>query len=169
MIVLGIDPGLAKTGFGIIESRDGRCRSLEHGTLSTTPQQSIGTRLDHIYTGIMEVIDRFRPDGAGIENLYFARNRASAFPVAQARGVLLLALAQRGIPIRQFPPQEIKQAVTGSGRAAKEEVQNILKLLLGLDSPPSSDHAADALAAALCYYHYDQSAIGSMLENRAER
>ncbi len=151
--VLGLDPGLAETGYGVIEVRRGMYVHVDHGCISTSAELPTGQRLEKIQREILEVIRRFRPSSAGVESLYFAKNISSAIPVAQARGVLLLTLAQTGIPAREFAPQEIKMAISGTGRASKFQVQDLVRLLIGLPELPTPDHAADALAAAICCYN----------------
>ncbi len=151
--ILGIDPGLAGTGYGVIQAKGSKISYVTHGTISTQPTLGSGKRLQKIHFEICEIIRQYAPVVAGIENLYFAKNITSAFPVAQARGVALLAFAQSNIDIREFPPQEIKQAITGNGRAEKHQVQELVRFLLSLDEIPRPDHAADALATAICCYH----------------
>jgi len=152
--ILGLDPGLAETGYGVIEIRDGACRHVVHGAVSTSPSISTGERLEKIQREILDVIRAFKPTQAGIESLYFAKNITSAIPVAQARGVLLLTLSQEGIASCEFSPPEIKLAITGTGRASKHQVQELVRILIGLPEAPRPDHAADALAAAICCYHH---------------
>ena len=149
--LIGIDPGLAATGYGVVAFDGTRFRHVAHGVLRTTPESELPERLCQIYDGILKVLDDFRPDEAGVEELYFARNVASAIPVAHARGVIVLALGQRGIPAGFYQPQQVKQAVIGRGRAEKGQVQRLVAVLLGLDEVPSPDHAADALAVAVCH------------------
>ncbi len=151
--ILGLDPGLADTGWGVIEIRDGSCRHVDHGTVSTSPSVPTGERLEKIQREILAVIRSFNPTQAGIESLYFAKNITSAIPVAQARGVLLLTLSQEGISSWEFSPPEIKLAISGAGRASKQQVQELVRILIGLSEIPKPDHAADALAAAICCYH----------------
>jgi crossover junction endodeoxyribonuclease RuvC len=151
--VLGLDPGLADTGYGVIEIGTGGIRHITHGSIRTAAGLSTGERLARIQTEISEIIRRYNPGHAGVESLYFAKNITSAIPVAQARGVLLLTLHQFEIPAHEFAPQEIKMAISGSGRADKHQVQELVRALIGLDTVPSPDHAADALAAAICCYH----------------
>ena len=150
---LGIDPGLAKTGYGIIQISSGALKHVTHGTISTESSVPTGDRLKEIHTKVRKLIKTYKPDIGGVESLYFAKNITSAIPVAQARGVVLLAFSQEKTEAKEFPPQEIKQAITGNGRAEKQQVQELVKFLLSLDDIPRSDHAADALAVAICCYH----------------
>jgi crossover junction endodeoxyribonuclease RuvC len=124
---------------------------VAHGVLETGPELPLPDRLRAIYEGILSVLEAYKPDEAGVEELYFARNVASAIPVAHARGVVVLALGQRGIPTGFYQPQQVKQAVIGRGRAEKGQVQRLVAVLLGLEEVPSPDHAADALAVAVCH------------------
>ena len=155
-VVLGIDPGIAQTGYGIVHAESSRYRYVSHGTIVTKPDWITGVRLNKIFRGIAEVVAEYTPEVAGVESLYFSKNSSSAIPVAQARGVVLLALYRAGIEVREFPPQDIKQAISGSGRADKRQVQELVRVLLGLPEIPRPDHAADALATAICCInHYD--------------
>ncbi len=151
--ILGLDPGLAETGYGIIDAGSGRFRHIAHGVISTPPDMETGTRLNVIYERLLALVREYGPREAGIENLYFARNITSALPVAQARGVALLVFARRKVLCRGYPPQAIKQALVGNGRADKKQVGELVRLLLGLPEVPKPDHAADALAAAICHAH----------------
>ena len=149
--VLGIDPGLASTGWGIVETDGSRYRYLDAGVIRTPASLPIGERLVIIYNDVRNRIDSYAPDGAGVEQLYFARNATSGIPVAHARGVVFLALAQAGVPTGEYPPQAIKKAIVGVGRADKAQVQELVRVLLGLAEVPRPDHASDALAAAICH------------------
>ncbi|MFW5800977.1 MAG: crossover junction endodeoxyribonuclease RuvC [Spirochaeta sp.] len=149
--ILGIDPGLADTGVGIIEINNSKYTHIYHASIRTAADLSPGDRLAAIYDAIVEVIHTYNPDGAGIECLYFARNSTSALPVAQARGVILLAMQQHSVAAAEYTPQAIKQAMVGYGRAEKQQVQQMVKMVLGLTEIPRPDHAADALAAAICH------------------
>ncbi|MGL1891704.1 MAG: crossover junction endodeoxyribonuclease RuvC [Spirochaetaceae bacterium] len=151
--VIGIDPGLANTGWGIIETDGIRFRYLAHGTIETKSELKSTIRLKEIYSQLQEVIVEYKPTHSGVETLYFAKNVSSALPVAQARGVQLLTLGNNGIITGEYTPIQIKQAVVGNGRATKKQVQEMVKLLLKLKSIPKPDHAADALAAAICHVH----------------
>jgi len=149
--VIGIDPGLAHTGYGIIDVDGSRYLHHVHGVISTPGSDAIGERLVCIYDAVTELIRRYQPDEAGIESLYFSKNITSAIPVAQSRGIVILAFAQAGIVASEYPPQAIKQAIVGTGRAEKRQVQELVRILLQLDEIPRPDHAADALAAAICH------------------
>jgi crossover junction endodeoxyribonuclease RuvC len=151
MTVLGIDPGLASTGWGLIDATANRNRYIAHGVVHTSPKLAVGARLVKLYSELTAVIEEYAPEEAGVESLYFARNATSAIPVAQARGVVLLALFQHGVVANEYPPQAIKQSIVGTGRAEKQQVQELVRILLGLESVPKPDHASDALAAAICH------------------
>jgi crossover junction endodeoxyribonuclease RuvC len=163
---MGIDPGLAETGWGMLGADGSRFAHLDHGIITTSADWRSQERLQAIYNGIVSAMERYRPDYAGVESLYFARNRSSAIPVAEARGVVLLACSHCGIPAYSYSPPEIKQALTGNGRAEKRQVQEMVKLMLGLEKIPRPDHTADALAAAICGYHMRSagSRIGEHLQ-----
>jgi len=137
-------------GYGVIESRGGRLRHLAHGCVQTAAHLSLERRLLEIFGAVAELVETWEPDTAGIEGLYFARNVSSALPVAEAKGVIRLAFARAGVELAEYPPNALKQAVTGSARAEKEQVQEMVRLILGLQAVPRPDHAADALAAAIC-------------------
>jgi crossover junction endodeoxyribonuclease RuvC len=149
--VLGIDPGLASTGWGIVDADGSRQNYVAHGTIKTDSGMQLGARLSKIYQELTAIIRSYDPTEAGVEMLYFARNTSSALPVAHARGVVLLGLEERSVAAFEYPPQEIKQSIVGSGRAEKLQVQEMLRVLLGLAEIPKPNHSADALAAALCH------------------
>jgi crossover junction endodeoxyribonuclease RuvC len=150
MIVLGIDPGTASTGYGVVESAGSRLCALEQGVISTRPGVPLERRLADIHTRIGELLNRHAPQAMAIEELYFGANARTAFAVGQARGVVLLAAGQRGVPSRSYTPQQVKGAVCGHGRAGKDQVARMVARLLGLDAVPAPDHASDALAVAIC-------------------
>ncbi len=150
MIVLGIDPGTASTGFGVIESAGLRLRAHTAGVIETHPGVALERRLAEIHACVGNLLDEYRPAAVAIEELYFGANARTAFAVGQARGVVLLAAGQRGVPSRSYTPQQVKDAVCGHGRAGKEQVGRMVARLLGLAGPPTPDHAADALAVAIC-------------------
>jgi len=150
MVVLGIDPGTASTGFGVVEGVGSRLRSLDGGVIATAAGIPLELRLADIHARIGELLDEHAPDAVAIEELYFGANARTAFAVGQARGVVLLAAGQRGIPTRSYTPQQVKGAVCGSGRADKDQVARMVAQLLGLSKLPHPDHASDALAVAIC-------------------
>jgi len=150
MIVLGIDPGTADTGFGVVQSSGSRLRALEEGVIQTRAGVPLERRLADIHAAVGELLDRHRPDALAIEELYFGTNARTAFAVGQARGVVLLAAGQRGIETRSYTPQQVKGAVCGHGRADKHQVSRMVTRLLGLPAPPAADHTSDALAVAIC-------------------
>lgn len=152
--VIGIDPGLANTGFGIIDYYNGRYRMVSYGCITTPSDLPHGQRLLTIYNRLCAVIDEFKPTEAGMETLYFAKNAKSAMGVSEARGVVTLCLAQHFINLGEYRPIQIKQAVTGSQNADKELVEHYVQIILGLEVPPKPDHAADALAGAITHLHY---------------
>jgi crossover junction endodeoxyribonuclease RuvC len=151
--ILGIDPGLTAVGWGLVESAGNRVRHIAHGCIETKADRPHAERLFSIYTAFRDVLAAWLPGESAMEKLYFALNVSSALPVAEARGVLCMALAEQGLPVREFSPNAIKQAVTGTARADKAQVQEMVRLLLALDTIPKPDHAADALASAICAAH----------------
>jgi crossover junction endodeoxyribonuclease RuvC len=148
MIVLGIDPGLANTGWGVVEASP-RPRVLAHGTIKTSPRSLPEARLAEIHRVLEAVLDEHAIAAVALEELYFGRNTSSALAVGQARGVSLVLAGLRGIPCHSYTPQHVKQAVCGRGSADKIQVQRMVSALLG--ATPGTDHAADALAIALCH------------------
>jgi crossover junction endodeoxyribonuclease RuvC len=153
MIVLGVDPGTAATGYGIVERAGNRLRAVDFGCLETTPADELAVRLMEIHRAMAELIAEHRPQMVGVERLFFNRNVQTAFAVGQARGVVLLAAAQAGVPVFEYGPHEVKMAVTGYGRADKRQVQRMVQAVLGMDVLPRPDDAADALAVAICVAH----------------
>jgi crossover junction endodeoxyribonuclease RuvC len=151
MIVLGIDPGTANTGFGVVARRRGRVVALDGGVIETPAGQALERRLATIHARLAELIAEHRPEAVAVEDLYFGANARSAFQVGQARGVVLLAAGQHQLPCASYTPQQVKSAVCGSGRADKLQVQQMVQRLLSLTELPRPDHAADALAVAICH------------------
>ena len=150
MLVLGIDPGTASTGYGVVRSTGSRFQFLQQGVIATRAGVPLERRLADIHARVGELLDQHRPDAVAVEELYFGANVRTAFAVGQARGVVLLAAGQRGVPSRSYTPQQVKGAVCGNGRADKDQVARMVARLLGLAAPPTPDHAADALAVAIC-------------------
>jgi crossover junction endodeoxyribonuclease RuvC len=151
IVVMGIDPGVASTGFGVVRAAGGKVRALDGGVIKAAPDEAPERRLAKIHAAVTGLLDSHRPGAVALEDVYFGKNVRSAIAVGQARGVILLAAGQRGIPCFDYTPQAVKMAVCGSGSAAKEQVQRMVGVLLGLPRPPASDHASDALAAAICH------------------
>jgi crossover junction endodeoxyribonuclease RuvC len=155
-LIVGIDPGLASLGYGVIAlGQGGLLKHICHGCISTSPADPSELRLQQIYSAIQEVLALYKPHYGGIEDLYFFRNVTSALPVAEARGIIKLAFYQACVPLAEFTPNAIKKAVTGTARADKNQVQEMVRILLGLGELPKPDHAADALAAAICRAHFE--------------
>ena len=153
MIILGIDPGLAIVGWGVIEYKNARFRTLDYGSVMTPAGTRVEERLKLIYEGICSLIDTYHPDAIAVEELFFNTNITTGIRVAEARGVILLAAETRGVPIREYTPLQVKQAVTGYGRAEKKQVITMVTMLLNLKKPPKPDDTADALAIAICHAH----------------
>jgi crossover junction endodeoxyribonuclease RuvC len=159
MIVLGIDPGLASTGYGVVATGEaaggaGRIVALDGGVISTPAGRPHERRLTEIHGSVAALLDKHRPGADALEELYFGQNARTAFAVGQARGVVMLAAGQRGIDCTSYTPQQVKGAVCGNGRAGKEQVARMVKVLLGLATEPRSDHIADALAVAICHANH---------------
>jgi crossover junction endodeoxyribonuclease RuvC len=151
MIVLGIDPGLANTGYGVVERRGSRLVALDGGVVQTRAQERAEERLGQLHEALERLLREHEPDAVALESLYFGANARTAFAVGQARGVAMLCAGQRGVACFSYTPQQVKGAVCGSGSAAKDQVARMVAALLGLAAAPSSDHAADALAVAICH------------------
>ena len=151
MVILGIDPGLAHTGWGIVETRGSLCRARAYGCVTTTASQPLAERLGAIFSQLSEVIDRFGPTQLAIEKVFFGENVRSAMATAQARGVAIVAGAQAGLEVGEYTPMQIKQAIVGTGSADKRQVIYMVRNVLALDHDPRPDHCADALACAV--YH----------------
>ena len=149
-VALGIDPGLANTGFALVERIDSTLKPIHFGLISTKSHEPLPTRLLSIHCAINNLISNFHPDLLAIESLFFAKNISSALPVAAARGVILLSAAKNSLPCREFSPNIVKRALTGFGHADKTLLAHYVQILLALDKPPKPHHAADALAIASC-------------------
>lgn len=162
-IILGIDPGTATTGYGVIRVRPdaettegglGTVETLTYGVIQTTPDEPMPERLLSLYRGLREIVQTYHPQEAAVEQLFFGRNVTTAVTVGQARGVALLVIAEAGLPISEYKPAEVKQTVAGFGRADKRQMQRMVQTLLSLNSLPRPDDAADALAVALCHFRF---------------
>ena len=148
---MGIDPGVASTGFGVVQVAGAKMSAVDGGIIEAAPGEPAEGRLARIHEAIAELLRRHKPVAVALEDVYFGKNVRSAMAVGQARGVVLLAAGQRGVPCFDYTPQAVKMAVCGSGAAAKSQVQRMVGTLLGLPQPPKSDHASDALAVAICH------------------
>ena len=151
MLILGIDPGLATIGFGLVMKSGDKYRAIEYGAITTAPKQMIEKRLEEIYDSMIELLNRWHPDCMVIEELFFNSNITTAIDVSMARGVILLAAQKCGVDIYEYTPLEVKSSVVGYGRAEKQQVQYMGRLMLTLNETPKPDDTADALALALCH------------------
>ena len=165
MIVLGVDPGVANTGYGVVARRAERLVALDGGVIRTPAGAALERRLADIHAQLDELIGCYEPDAMALEELYFGQNARTAFAVGHARGAAMLAAGQRGLPCSGYTPQQVKGAVCGSGRAPKDQVARMVTALLGLQRTPESDHAADALAVAIC--HLNCAPLSAALERVA--
>ncbi len=153
MIVLGIDPGTARLGYGVIERQGSTLTMLDYGCFETVNDRPLAGRLLLIHEALTDLIESHRPETVGVERLFFNKNVQTAMAVGQARGVVLLAAAQHGLPVMEYGPHEVKLAVTGYGRSPKDQVQRMVQMVLSMPELPRPDDAADALAVAVCTAH----------------
>jgi len=153
VILIGIDPGTATTGYGVIEKHGDRVKYIACGVISTPPTDEAHVRLKTIYDQFNALLDQYQPDTVATERLFFTNNVTTGIPVGRALGVILLAIAQRGLPWTEYTPTQVKSAVVGVGRAEKKQVQFMVTRLLNLAEVPKPDDAADALAVAICHAH----------------
>jgi len=160
MVVMGIDPGVASTGFGVVRVAGGKMSAVDGGVIEAAGGEPAERRLARIHEALVELLTWHRPVALALEHVYFGKNVRSAISVGQARGVALLAAGQRDVPCFDYTPQAVKMAVCGSGAAAKKQVQRMVGTLLSLPKPPQSDHAADALAVAICHAGHSRPAHG---------
>ena len=151
MRILGIDPGYGITGFGIVEAQRGRCQLLRCGAITTPPNTDFNWRLGEIYNDMTQLLQTAQPEAVAIEELFFGQNVTTGINVAQSRGVILLAIHQAGLPVFEYKPMQVKQAVVGYGNATKHQVMDMTKRILELPAVPKPDDAADAVAIALCH------------------
>jgi crossover junction endodeoxyribonuclease RuvC len=163
MRVLGIDPGTAITGYAVVEETAGSLQMITLGVITTPAKTPLPSRLQTIHNELKEIVAEYEPEAAAVEELFFSRNARTAMSVGHARGVILLALADSNLPIAEYTPMQIKQAVTGYGNANKHQVQEMVRMLLALSETPKPDDAADAAAVAICYLH--RVKLDSLLSN----
>lgn len=168
MIILGIDPGLARCGYGVISEEKGQLYLLECGLIQTDSSLSEAERLREIYQKAIELIEGFNPNIVAVEQIFHGTNVMTASSVGQARGVILLAASNCEVPVSEYTPLQVKQAVAGYGNAGKQQVQYMVQALLHLSSPPKSDDAADALAVAICHAHH-KDMLAKMEQSKEER
>jgi len=159
MIIMGIDPGLATIGWGVVDFRGGRFTTLAMGAVTTPAHQSVEDRLLAIHEEIGAIIGMYHPAEIAVEELFFTKNITTGIPVAEARGVILLTARQKGVTIHEYTPMQVKQAVTGYGRADKKQVIEMTRIILNLRQPPKPDDTADALAIAICHAHTGASRL----------
>ena len=169
MRIFGIDPGSARTGYGCVERVGSRQRLIICGSLAGSPRAAFPDKLKAIHSGLVALLDRHRPDCVAVESIFHAKNVRSALKLGHARGVVLLAAAEAGLPVVEYAPAEIKRAVVGYGRAEKHQVQQMVKLLLGLDKPPTPHDVADALAVAICHLQSSTGAIADRVRAESAR
>ena len=159
VIILGIDPGLAIVGWGVVEYDRSRFRTIAYGSIQTPAGMKTETRLKLIFEGMNELLEKYHPDTMAVEELFFDNNITTGIRVAEARGVILLAAERTGVPMQEYTPPQVKQAVVGYGRAEKKQVIAMVTMLLGLPKPPKPDDTADALAIAICHAHSGASRL----------
>jgi crossover junction endodeoxyribonuclease RuvC len=154
MIVIGIDPGLATVGFGVIRKEENNITPVSYGCIRTSSEKQTPERLLEIYTETSALLEKYNPGAVAVERLFFNKNVTNAMSVSEARGVIFLAAQQKNIPLFEYTPNQVKQAITGSGRADKKQMQEMIKRLLSLDEVPQPDDAADGLSIALCHINF---------------
>ena len=169
MIILGIDPGIAIVGYGVLEYTKGKFRTIAMGSIETTAGIDVEERLRMVYDDMCEILDTYRPDEMAIEELFFNTNQKTAVAVAEARGVILLSAVQRGVPISEYTPLQVKQSVVGYGRAEKKQVIALVKMILGMENGPKLDDTADALALAICHAHSGGSGLKDYFNQKKKR
>ena len=166
MRILGIDPGTITMGYGIIESEDDEITPIEYGALSSPARSPIGERLNYLHNKLLEIISRFQPDAMAVEQPFMAKNVKSALAVGRAQAVAILAAAGRGIPVYEYAPTQVKQRVANYGASSKEQIQEMVRLQLGLSEVPQPSDAADALAVAVC--HRQEMHLSNLLAGQGE-
>ena len=169
MIILGIDPGIAIVGYGVVEYTKGKFRLIAMGSIETPAGIDVEERLRMVYDDMCELIDTYRPDEMAIEELFFNTNQKTAIAVAEARGVILLSAVQRRVPISEYTPLQVKQSVVGYGRAEKKQVITLVGMILGMENGPKLDDTADALALAICHAHTGGSRMQDYFNQKKKR
>ncbi|MBR6743871.1 MAG: crossover junction endodeoxyribonuclease RuvC [Clostridia bacterium] len=169
MIILGIDPGIAIVGYGVVEYIKGKFRLLAMGSIETPAGIDVEERLQMVYDDMCELLDMYRPDEMAIEELFFNTNQKTAIAVAEARGVILLSAVQRKVPISEYTPLQVKQSVVGYGRAEKKQIITLVGMILGMEHAPKLDDTADALALAICHAHTGGSRMRNYFNEKKKR
>jgi len=164
MLIMGIDPGVAISGYGLVYSCNGAYSVVEYGVLRTDNDMPVEQRLKRVFEGYISLIDKYKPDAVAVEELFFNKNAKTVMTVGEGRGVALLAAALKGVDVFEYTPLQVKQAVVGYGRAQKMQIQEMVRILLNLDELPRPDDAADALAVALC--HLNSNRINNLLTRK---
>lgn len=169
MLVLGIDPGTAIVGYGLIEYKKNKMKVIDYGCVYTEKDKSMNMRIKEIYLGITELIEKHNPDTVAIEEIFYFKNNKTVISVSQARGVILLAAELKNIPIAEYTPLQVKMGITGYGRAEKKQVQLMVQRILGLKEIPRPDDAADALAIAITYINSQSSLMGKLSGTKSSK
>lgn len=163
MIILGIDPGYAIVGYGVLEYKNNHFRTLDYGAITTEAGLNFNRRLEIIYDDLTDIIEKYKPDAMSAEKVFYNSNAKTVIDVSQARGVIMLAAQKNGIPVYEYTPLQVKQSVVGYGRAEKKQIQEMIKRILFLEKVPKPDDTADALAMAICHAHTSGSAtVGAL-------
>ncbi len=165
MLILGIDPGYAIVGFGIVDYSNSRFRAVDFGAITTPPEDEFPLRLEEIFLKMSQILAQHRPDAISVERLYFYNNQKTAIDVAQARGVILLSAQLNKVPVYEYTPLQVKSSVVGYGQAQKKQVQEMTRMILHLETVPKPDDTADALALAICHAHSSGSLINKIRQN----
>ncbi len=163
MIILGIDPGYAIIGWGVLEYNANKFRVIDYGAITTEAHTEFSLRLQQIYFGMNEIFDKYHPDVMSMEKLFYNNNAKTVIDVAQARGVITLSARLHNVPVSEYTPLQVKQSVTGYGRAVKKQVQEMTRIILNLEKIPKPDDTADALAMAICHGHSSGSILNNLL------
>jgi crossover junction endodeoxyribonuclease RuvC len=161
MLILGVDPGIAIIGWGVVDYSHSKFKTIAYGSIQTKAGLAVEERLLQIFDSINEIIDRYNPAAMSVEELFWNTNQKTGIIVAEARGVIIMAARRKNIPIYEYTPLQVKQAVVGYGRAEKNQVISMVTVLLGLPEPPKPDDTADALAVAICHAHSGSSSLGA--------
>lgn len=169
MFILGVDPGLARVGWGIVDYKGGKFTTIAYGAIETQPGVDVEYRIERVYDGLNRIIEKYRPEEMAVEELFFNNNSKTAIAVAEARGAILLCGVKNGMRIAEYTPLQVKQAVVGYGRADKKQVITMVNVLLKLEKGPKLDDTSDALAVAICHAHSSASLIGTYYNEKKKK